>query len=362
MRRYYVLNGSPSYFDDILRCHNISGDEMSEKVLEYDMQKSVGLPYIKSNCLLVRNNHYLNLVESALSRLGSLIEDLTDNDASIYIHNPPLVLLRHIRSSREHDQCFCEEKGEERPSVGMAEDVKAKIRHMSDSILGQDKALTEIGQSLFYLSKVSRDKPFVFMFYGKSSLGKTETAKAIAREFYDGKMLEKHMSMFGSIGYASYLFGDKPNIASLSYDLAQRESNLVFLDEIDKCSDTFHSAFYSLLDSPIYLDTTYEVDIKNLVVILTCNYLNEGEIRKYLGDPIFFRIDKCIKFSDLSPESQLRLLHAEVARQICEVSESIDKDEVLHVAASKIIINEANGRIIKTAVREAIEQILYKEF
>ena len=62
MRRYHVLNGSPSYFDDQLSALNIQGDEMSQKVLEFDQQRILGTKFILSDCLIVRNNHYLNLV------------------------------------------------------------------------------------------------------------------------------------------------------------------------------------------------------------------------------------------------------------------------------------------------------------
>lgn len=360
MRRYHVLNGSPSYFDDQLSALNIQGDEMSQKVLEFDQQRILGTKFILSDCLIVRNNHYLNLVESALSRLGSLIEDLTSGDADIFVHNPPLNLLNHIHSSEEHGRCTFEKCEDNLPRIASIDDVKKSINLVKQSVLGQDAALDSIGKSLFYLSKVKREKPFVLMFYGKSSLGKTETAKAIARVFYDGKMLEKHMSMFGTTGYASYLFGDKLNERSLGYDLFQRESNLVFLDEIDKCSDAFHAAFYSLFDSPRYLDTAYEVDIRNLVVILTSNYLSEKDIRKHLGDPIFNRIDKCIEFVDFSPSEQIALLEEEIDKQINEISESLDKNELFLVAARKISTKGANGRVIKFAVREAIEEALYE--
>ena len=72
------------------------------------------------------------------------------------------------------------------------------------------------------------------MLYGNSSLGKTELVREIAAMFFNGKCLEKHLSMFKNNNYSEYFFGDAPNRRSLGFDLLERESNLVFFDELDK--------------------------------------------------------------------------------------------------------------------------------
>lgn len=177
-------------------------------------------------------------------------------------------------------------------------------------------------------------------------------------------MIERHLSMFEdySLANSDYLFGGKPNVNSIGYELNERESNFVFLDEMDKCGLTYRSAFYSLFDSSTYIDTTYEVDIKGLLIVLTCNYLTEDEIRDNLGDPIYFRIDKCILFEDLRPEDLLEILRMEVNRQINSISENnqVDRSEVMRIAAHKIDIEKSNGRTIQAAVRSTIEELLYK--
>jgi hypothetical protein len=51
-----------------------------------------------------------------------------------------------------------------------------------------------MSKSLWYLTKINRNKPYVVMLYGDSSLGKSEIVREIAKHFFDGKFVEKHLS------------------------------------------------------------------------------------------------------------------------------------------------------------------------
>lgn len=141
------------------------------------------------------------------------------------------------------------------------------MRAIHQIVIGQDNAIIETSKSLRYLTSVQRKKPYVIMLYGNSSIGKTELVKAIAKNFFDNKFLEKHLSMFKSNVNSDYLFGDKPNRRSIGFDLLERESNLIFLDEFDKCAEFFYSVFYTLFDNTIFKDAVYEVDISGALII-----------------------------------------------------------------------------------------------
>ena len=131
---------------------------------------------------------------------------------------------------------------------------------------------------------------------------------------------------------------------------------------MDKCGASYRSAFYSLFDSPTFIDTTYEVDISGLLIVLTCNFLNEEEIKKNLGDPIYFRIDKSVYFEDFSPNDLLKILEIETDKQLSSVTSGTDMDrqKVIRLAARKIPVAESNGRTIQAAVRSTIESLLYE--
>lgn len=83
------------------------------------------------------------------------------------------------------------------------------------------------------------------------------------------------------------IFGNEPNRSSIGFELLERESNLVFLDEIDKCPEMFYSAFYTLFDNTVFKDYTYDVDISGVLIILTANYTSMEEMKTALGLPIF---------------------------------------------------------------------------
>ncbi len=363
MRNYIVIIGSTSFFDQNIQSLNAEGKEFNDVVTASDAARNAGRTLQRTESLIVRNNHYHGIVESAHARLGGLIEDVTTDDATIYIHNPTTILLRYIRREYEAGGCYFEVIEEPRSSLTKMSGVVEKIEKIKEQIIGQKKALNEIAKTLIYLSSTKRKRPYVLMLYGKSSLGKTETAKLIASLFFGGKMIERHLSMFEdfSLANSDYLFGGKPNINSLGYELNERESNLVFLDEMDKCGAGYRSAFYSLFDSPTFIDTTYEVDIRDLLIILTCNYLSEDEIRLNLGDPIYYRIDKSVLFEEFKPEDLMTILENEVDKQLELISDGLElnSSEIIRVASDRVPIVGSNGRTIQAAVRATIEDALY---
>ena len=48
------------------------------------------------------------------------------------------------------------------------------------------------------------------------------------------------------------------------------------------------------------------------IIICTSNYKSQDEIKQNLGDPIFNRFDKVIKFSDLDPEAKKTIMQKEI--------------------------------------------------
>lgn len=361
MRKYHVFIGSCSKFEKYLQDNNYRGDEFSEVVIQFDAGHRQGYIPERVDELLIRNNHNHLIVESAHARLGALVEDVTNEDATIVVHNPTIVLMRHLERQCDMGFISLDIEKENRSRISDIDNTDEKIQTVKKSVIGQDAALNEIAKTLKYLSLTNRKKPYVVMLYGQSSVGKTETARAIADSFFDGNVLEQHMSMFENIAHADYLFGGKPNVSTLSYDLNERESNLVFLDEMDKCPAFLRSAFYSLFDSPMFNDTIYEVDISGLLIILTCNYLHEGEIRENLGDPIFFRIDKFIKYEDFSSSAIREIAELELEKQLADVEAEINRELITKEVFRRVYSDGENGRTISSKVRSVIEDALYEE-
>lgn len=363
-RKYYVIIGSKAYFDSKLP--SFSGDEEVDTFLELvklsDTAKQNSFIFDRhASILIVKNDNYHGIVEAAHDRLGPLIEDLTTDEAEIYIHNPPRVLKSYLEDQYKRALIELEVISEK---YEIKKDSKLFIDNMktiSERIIGQQMAIEEISKSLWYLTNVKREKPYVIMLYGNSSLGKTELVHEIAEKFFNRKCLEKHLSMFKNNNYSEYFFGEAPNRRSLGFDLLERESNLVFFDELDKCPEHFYSAFYTLFDNTQFKDATYDVDVSGIVIVLTSNYHTEEEMKKQLGLPIFYRIDKFIHFDDFNCETIYQIVQNEILERKQEYDYKLTSEMIYSAVSSLISTSGENARTIKYKVQQVIEELLFQE-
>lgn len=369
MRIYKIVIGSSSYFDkaldeaySIIDEKNVKIPSFLELIRIFDAQKQSGnTDTVETPLLFIRNNDYNGIVNAAHDRLGPLIEDITHDKELILIHNPPRVLYEYLQDKKSRNLITLEEDREEYSIQKEPEKFKENILRISDAIVGQDRAIIEISKSLWYLISVQRKKPYVIMLYGNSSLGKTELVREIAKHFFEGKVLEKHLSMFKNNNYSDYFFGEEPNRRSLGFDLLERTSNLIFLDELDKCPEFFYSAFYTLFDNVEFKDATYDVDISGAIIILTSNYLSEDEMKQHLGMPIFYRIDKMIKFEDFSPQTIYEITMKEIEARKEEYGDMISPERIYEIVSKEISTKNENARTIKFKVQQVIENLLFKE-
>ena len=362
-RKYNIIIGSKAFFDENLPTF-LDDDVYSfmELVKLSDMAKQKGDSFnTYADKLIIKNNNYHGIVESAHDRLGSLIEELTTSNAEIYIHNPPRVLKEYLED-KYNRSCIELYIKSEKYSIKRDTDMFAdNILSIASQLFGQENAINEISKSLWYLTNVERKKPYVIMLYGNSSLGKTEMVREISKKFFDNKCLEKHLSMFKNNIYSDYFFGDAPNRKSLGFDLLERESNLIFFDELDKCPEHFFSAFYTLFDNTHFKDSTYDVDVSGAVIILTSNYHTEDEIKKQLGLPIFYRIDKMIHFDDFSSITIYDVVMREIKSRKNEYKDKLTSDMVYEAVSPLIYATGENARTIKYKIQKVIEDLLFKE-
>lgn len=363
-RKYHIIIGSKAFFDAKLPLFSEDDDvdTFLELVKLSDTAKQNRLKFDQyANILIVKNDNYHGIVEAAHDRLGPLIEDLTTTDAEIYVHNPPRILKVYLEDQYKRSlielEVVCEEYEIKRDPDMFLDNMSA----ISTRIFGQKIAIEEISKSLWYLTSVKREKPYVIMLYGNSSLGKTELVREIAATFFNGKYLEKHLSMFKNNNYSEYFFGDAPNRKSLGFDLLERESNLVFFDELDKCPEYFFSAFYTLFDNTQFKDATYDADVSGIVIVLTSNYQTEEEMKKQLGLPIFYRIDKFIHFDDFSCDTIYTIVQHEILARKDEYDTKLTPEMVYAAVSPLISTSGENARTIKYKVQQVIEELLFQE-
>lgn len=374
-RKYWIIKGSKSFFDIELKklfpnylSSELSNfpqmvrnyDEYSKRFLLESERKLEKEPFNRTNFLIIKNHDYHSIVSTAHDRLSGLIEDLTTNDSQILVHNPTRLLEDYLDIQLKQNKIELEKITQVYEMIREPKQFKEKMHSISCRIIGQENALFEISKSMWYLTHVTRKKPFVIMLYGSSSIGKTEMVREISAKFFNDKDFEKHLSMFKNDRAQYFLFGDDPNRTSIGFELLERESNLIFLDEFDKLPDFFHSVFYTLFDNLKFSDSTYTVDISGLLIFLTSNYTSLEEMKTHLGLPIFYRIDKFVHFKDFDTKTILDVTAREILNHVEDSKGTLNESELYNKVSCRIQTEGENARTIKNIVQQEVENLLFE--
>lgn len=364
MRTINVVVGSKTFFQEQIKdlSDAVSFLDLIKLSDAYHGKNQVFPEDLKAELMILRNDNYHGITEQANDRLGNLIYDLTTDDSTIWIHNPPSNLVFFLNNQKNASEITLTITPQKHDIVRDRDKYLKGIASIKENIIGQDHAIIEISKTLRYLTTVKRKKPYVIMLYGNSSIGKTELVREIAKNFFNDQLLEQHLSMFKSNANGDYLFGDKPNRRSIGFDLLERESNLIFLDEFDKCADFFYSVFYTLFDNTVFKDAVYEADVSGALIILTSNYANEDEMKERLGLPIFYRIDKFVHFEDFDSETIHKIVRKELDDKYEEYKEYFSKDKVYAIVSKRILTTGENARTIKNKIQAVLEELLFEKF
>ena len=364
IRIYY---GPKSGFEELIPEEKTT---LSELVIDYDAmrKKFVIVPQGEEieeperdpiKCLVAYSESYASISESAVQSFNSLINE--SNIENLYLQNPPVHISNLLKESYNENITY-----EHYRYNLLDKDKFLEINStFKDNIKGQDQVKQDLLISFYsFLKKYNNNKPIVLMFYGNSGIGKTETAKFLSK-ILGQKLFRKQFSMFQNIKFSEYLFGGNHAQPSFAKELLERNSNVILLDEFDKAADLFHEAFYQLFDDGIFEDKNYKVKLDNTIIICTSNYQNENEIRKNIGDPLFFRFTKLIKFEPLNIEAIKEIMEINIEKKYKKLDE-YDKEIIDRYQLKKLFFDNAskfkNAREISNLIDEAINSQLVKNF
>lgn len=316
---------------------------------EIDDTNDIEKEYIAD--LVAYSESYAGITESAIQSFVSIISGYKIDN--IYLQNPPIQIKQQLEQAFSN---IITVKKHKYNDISKSDLLKINDT-FSERIIGQDKVKRKLLISLYPLMiKTFNRKPIVLMFYGASGIGKTETAKFIS-DVLEQKLFRKQFSMFHSGEFSAYLFGGNHFQSCFAKDLLERESNVILLDEFDKPNPIFHSAFYQLFDEGIFEDKNYHVELHNSIIICTSNYSNETEIRQYLGDPIYYRFDKFIKFDNLAIDAIRHIIEMTIENQFERLNEFEKKNVDIEYIRNHMFSNASklsNVRQISTIVEEFI--------
>jgi type VI secretion system protein VasG len=168
---------------------------------------------------------------------------------------------------------------------------------LKQRVIGQDAAIEAITRSL----KISRAgltdtrKPIgVFMMCGPSGVGKTETALAIADQFFGGEdaMVSINMTEFKEAHKVSMLLGAAAGYVGygkggvLTEAVRRKPYCVLLLDEMEKAHREIHDIFFQIFDKGHISDSEgNEIDFRNTIIIMTSNTGGE-EIRDFIESTV----------------------------------------------------------------------------
>jgi len=309
------------------------------------------------NCLVAYSESYASISESAVQSFNSLISG--GYIKNLYLQNPPVHISNLLEDSYRENVTY---ENYEYNLLNVDKFLKINDT-FEDKIIGQNHVKKDLLNSFYsFLKEYNTNKPIVLMFYGNSGIGKTETAKFLS-EILGQKLFRKQFSMFQNVKFSEYLFGGNHAQPSFAKELLERSSNVILLDEFDKAANLFHEAFYQLFDDGIFEDKNYKVKLDNTIIICTSNYQSENEIRKSIGDPLFFRFTKLINFKPLSIEAIKKIMEINIEKKYEKLDGDDKKIIDLSELKEKFISNASkfkNAREISNLIDEAINSQLVK--
>jgi ATP-dependent Clp protease ATP-binding subunit ClpA len=267
-------------------------------------------------------------------------------------------------------------------------------KNITQDVFGQDKNISKIYDVLACAKVGLRDntKPLAsFFFVGPTSVGKTYTAKKVAKEFYgnDKSFLQLNMSEYQDQTSISKLIG--ANAGYVGYEdggiltefARQNPNSLILFDEAEKCHPGVLNLLLQILDEAKLSDNlNRDIDFSRCIVVLTSNIGSreaakvsmgfvsdetskrseyESNVKKQLPPELVARIDEIITFNDLDSDSFLNIFNSQISLLV----KTMEKQNInlkVEKSLQDLILNDKNqhARNIKKMIRQEIEVPLAK--
>jgi len=173
------------------------------------------------------------------------------------------------------------------PVNKVAKSETNKLVHMGDDlkkmVIGQDEAIKKICKAIQRNRVGLKDpsKPIgSFIFLGPTGVGKTELAKALARNMFDSEdsLIRIDMSEYMEKFAISRLIGAPPGYVGyeeggqLTEKVRRKPYSVILLDEIEKAHPDVYNVLLQVLDDGMLTDGLgRKIDFKNTTIIMTSN-------------------------------------------------------------------------------------------
>lgn len=261
--------------------------------------------------------------------------------------------------------------------------------HLKQSVIGQDKAMKALARAIKRNKAGLNDsnKPIgSFLFLGPTGVGKTQSAKALAKFLFDdeGAMIRFDMSEFMEKHSVSRLLGAPPGYVGheeggeLTEKVRRKPYSVVLFDEVEKAHQDVFNVLLGILDDGRATDSKgVTVDFKNTIIILTSNIASNAivnlkgkeqeeavkkELKSFFKPEFLNRLDDIITFNPLGQNEAfeiVKLLFKDLQASLANKGIKAELSENAALLIAKEGFDEDFGaRPLKRAIYDMIEDKL----
>lgn len=263
-------------------------------------------------------------------------------------------------------------------------------QELAQSVVGQDEALKAIARAIKRNKAGLSDsnRPIgSFLFLGPTGVGKTESAKALARFLFDSEknLIRFDMSEYMQKHEVSRLVGAAPGYVGyeeggqLTEALRRKPYSVVLFDEIEKAHpDVFNLLLQVLDDGRITDNKGVTIDCKNTIIILTSNIGSQkimdiadtkereaavrDELKAYFKPEFINRLDDIVIFNPLSLANITKIVEnllANIATKLGDRGIGIELTQAAKAFIAEVGFDPVFGaRPLKRAMYEEVEDRL----
>jgi len=280
------------------------------------------------------------------------------------------------------------------PVTKMLQGEKDRILHIEDElnkdVIGQERATKAVARAIKRnkagLSEASRPIGS-FMFLGPTGVGKTQSAKTLAKFLFDSKdaLIRIDMSEYMEKQSVSRLVGAPPGYVGydeggqLTEAVRRKPYSVILFDEIEKAHPDVFNALLQVLDDGRLTDNKgVTVDFKNTIIIMTSNIASDkimqlgdtpeldgvimDELKQRFKPEFLNRLDDIVRFNPLELKEIVKIIDIffeEIQEKVKERSITLTLSD-----SAKALIAEAGfdpvygARPLKRALYESVEDEL----